>query len=121
MDFNGDDPNVAAALKARVRRPSGRSEASRHALSYKGSGRLRGKRAIITGGDSGIGRAVAREGVEESDDAKQAAALIEKAARPVRSEQVRGAWAVRPTITANRSTMLPRLASPTACAETPAP
>lgn len=27
--------------------------------SYKGSGRLSGKKAIITGGDSGIGRAVA--------------------------------------------------------------
>jgi hypothetical protein len=28
------------------------------ARSYKGSGRLAGKRALITGGDSGIGRAV---------------------------------------------------------------
>ena len=27
--------------------------------SYRGSGRLQGKAAIITGGDSGIGRAVA--------------------------------------------------------------
>jgi NAD(P)-dependent dehydrogenase (short-subunit alcohol dehydrogenase family) len=36
--------------------------------SYKGSGRLAGKKAIITGGDSGIGRAVAiayaREGAD---------------------------------------------------------
>jgi hypothetical protein len=37
-----------------------------------------------------------------------------------RSEQVRVAWAGRPA-TANRSTMLPRSASPIACAETPAP
>jgi len=57
--------------------------------SYKGSGRLAGKKAIITGGDSGIGRAVAiafaREGADvlvsylnEHEDAESTKAMIEK-------------------------------------------
>jgi len=61
--------------------------------SYRGSGRLTGKRAVITGGDSGIGRAVAiafsREGAdvlisyqpEEEPDALDTAGLVEKAGR----------------------------------------
>jgi NAD(P)-dependent dehydrogenase (short-subunit alcohol dehydrogenase family) len=60
--------------------------------TYKGSGRLAGKKAVITGGDSGIGRAVAiafaREGADlliaylnEHDDAKDVKALIEKEGR----------------------------------------
>ncbi|MET1055616.1 MAG: SDR family oxidoreductase [Pedobacter sp.] len=56
--------------------------------SYKGSGRLKGRKALITGGDSGIGRAAAiayaREGAdvvinylpEEQPDADEVIALI---------------------------------------------
>ena len=63
--------------------------------SYRGSDRLTGKRAVITGGDSGIGRAVAlafaREGAdvvisylaEEESDAEETARLVEDAGRKV--------------------------------------
>ncbi|WP_320781633.1 SDR family oxidoreductase [Streptomyces sp. CRN 30] len=61
--------------------------------SYRGSGRLEGRKAVITGGDSGIGRAVAlafaREGADvlftyldaEKDDAQETARLVEDAGR----------------------------------------
>jgi NAD(P)-dependent dehydrogenase (short-subunit alcohol dehydrogenase family) len=60
--------------------------------TYRGCDRLRGKAAIITGGDSGIGRAVAiafaREGadvlisyLDEHDDAQQTADWVTKAGR----------------------------------------
>ena len=58
--------------------------------SYRGHGRLAGKATVVTGGDSGIGRAVAiafaREGadvliayLDEHDDAKDTARLVEEA------------------------------------------
>lgn len=60
--------------------------------SYEGSGRLTGKKAIVTGGDSGIGRAVAlafaREGadvlvsyLDEHEDAEETKRLVESAGR----------------------------------------
>lgn len=62
--------------------------------SYRGSGKLEGKKAVITGGDSGIGRAVAiafaREGADvlisylddsEDEDANITASLVEAAGR----------------------------------------
>ncbi len=61
--------------------------------SYKGSGRLKGRKALITGGDSGMGRAAAiayaREGADvainylpaEEADAKEVIALIKAEGR----------------------------------------
>jgi glucose 1-dehydrogenase len=61
--------------------------------SYRGSGRLQGKKAVVTGGDSGIGRAVAlafaREGADvlivyleaEEKDAQETVSLVEDAGR----------------------------------------
>ena len=61
--------------------------------SYKGSGRLMGRKALITGGDSGMGRAAAiayaREGADvainyypiEEEDAREVITLIRKEGR----------------------------------------
>ncbi len=63
-----------------------------HGESYLAAGKLQGKAALISGGDSGIGRAVAvlfaKEGadvailyLDEHDDAKETKALVEKEGR----------------------------------------
>jgi NAD(P)-dependent dehydrogenase (short-subunit alcohol dehydrogenase family) len=76
------------ALAARMEPPPDHGE-----TSYRGSGRLLGRKALITGGDSGMGRAAAiafaREGADvainylpaEEEDARAVIALIQDAGR----------------------------------------
>ena len=79
-----DEPGLA---KAMIPKPDHGED------SYEGSNRLKGRKALVTGADSGIGRAAAiafaREGAdvvlsylpEEETDAKEVVELIEKAGR----------------------------------------
>src|SRR5204862_7890957 len=95
-----DDPKEAGAkppFKPQQQEPPGQTREmdprpDHGERSYRGSGKLEGRAALITGADSGIGRAVAiafaREGADvlvsylsEHDDAKETARWVEQAGR----------------------------------------
>lgn len=91
--FPGPEVQPAESIEHPGRTDEMTPEPDHGETSYRGSGRLEGRRAIITGGDSGIGRAVAlafaREGAdvllthlpEEAADAAESARLVEDAGR----------------------------------------
>jgi NAD(P)-dependent dehydrogenase (short-subunit alcohol dehydrogenase family) len=88
---NGKKPPFKEAPQSPPGRTTEMNEKPDHGeTSYRGTGKLRGKRALVTGADSGIGRAVAlafaREGadvaisyLDEHDDAKATEKLVENA------------------------------------------
>ena len=88
-----DQPDAEPRIEHPGHTDDMRTEPDHGEESYVGSGRLEGRRAVITGGDSGIGRAVAiafaREGAdvvlsylpEEQDDAEVTAGFVRDAGR----------------------------------------
>jgi NAD(P)-dependent dehydrogenase (short-subunit alcohol dehydrogenase family) len=96
IDPRTKHPTASAIPGLQIEHPGGTDELTPRPdhgeQSYRGSGRLEGRRALITGADSGIGRAVAlafaREGADvaisylsEDADAEETARLVREAGR----------------------------------------